>query len=258
MRRPEARRRGPRSGPRHPGKPPLEPPSGRAAQAVRPLALSGGGYRGCYGHHHEPAFRFPRRPSARARRPASSEASVSSRPRPAPSEETCRDPEGRQEAQAARDAASSCATPASWSRRARAASPSGSVLMSINRLCGLVLPGTTKFLLDEVIGKGNREMLGQLVLAAGAATLIQAVTSLRPLPGPGQGRAALDHRDAPRSPAARRPPAGALLRADQVGRPAVARHERRRGASATWWATAWSRSWAASSRPSWRSASCST
>ena len=31
--------------------------------------------------------------------------------------------------------------------------------MLINRLAGLVLPGTTKYLLDEVIGKGNRELL---------------------------------------------------------------------------------------------------
>ncbi|HEV2844640.1 MAG TPA: ABC transporter transmembrane domain-containing protein, partial [Thermoanaerobaculia bacterium] len=53
----------------------------------------------------------------------------------------------------------------------------GLFLMTINRVAGLVLPGTTKFLLDEVIGKGNREMLTLLVFAAGAATLIQAVTS---------------------------------------------------------------------------------
>ncbi|HEX6898952.1 MAG TPA: ABC transporter ATP-binding protein [Thermoanaerobaculia bacterium] len=53
----------------------------------------------------------------------------------------------------------------------------GLLLMTISRIAGLVLPGTTKFLLDEVIGKGNREMLTLLVFAAGAATLIQAVTS---------------------------------------------------------------------------------
>jgi subfamily B ATP-binding cassette protein MsbA len=50
-------------------------------------------------------------------------------------------------------------------------------LLLVNRLAGLVLPGTTKFLLDEVIGKGHRELLGKLVLAAGGATLVQAVTS---------------------------------------------------------------------------------
>ena len=50
-------------------------------------------------------------------------------------------------------------------------------LMAVNRACGLVLPGTTKYLLDEVIGKGNRALLAQLVLIAGAATLVQALTS---------------------------------------------------------------------------------
>src|SRR5687767_6388017 len=37
-------------------------------------------------------------------------------------------------------------------------------LMLINRVAGLVLPGTTKFLLDEVIGQGNRALLSQLIL----------------------------------------------------------------------------------------------
>ncbi len=52
----------------------------------------------------------------------------------------------------------------------------GLLLMGVSRLAGLVLPGTTKFLLDEVIAKGNRAMLTQLVFAAGAAILVQAVT----------------------------------------------------------------------------------
>jgi subfamily B ATP-binding cassette protein MsbA len=53
----------------------------------------------------------------------------------------------------------------------------GLFLMAINRVCGLVLPGTTKYLLDEVIGKGRHDLLGKLVLVAGAATFIQGVTS---------------------------------------------------------------------------------
>jgi len=53
----------------------------------------------------------------------------------------------------------------------------GLVLMLINRLSGLVLPGTTKYLLDDVIGKHNRGMLLQLVFIAGGATLLQAITS---------------------------------------------------------------------------------
>jgi ABC-type multidrug transport system fused ATPase/permease subunit len=49
-------------------------------------------------------------------------------------------------------------------------------LMLVSRLAGMVLPGTTKILLDDVIGKGRRQLLLPLVAAAGAATLIQAVT----------------------------------------------------------------------------------
>ena len=53
----------------------------------------------------------------------------------------------------------------------------GFVLMLINKLCGLVLPGSTKFLLDNVIGKRQVEMLMPLVGAVFAATLIQGITS---------------------------------------------------------------------------------
>ncbi len=52
----------------------------------------------------------------------------------------------------------------------------GFALLAVSRLAGLVLPGTTKFLLDNVIGKGQRQLLVPIVLAAGAATLVQAVT----------------------------------------------------------------------------------
>ncbi len=53
----------------------------------------------------------------------------------------------------------------------------GILLMLISRMAGLVLPGTTKFLLDDVIGKSNRELLLPLVLTAVVATMIQAMTS---------------------------------------------------------------------------------
>ncbi len=49
-------------------------------------------------------------------------------------------------------------------------------LLLVSRLCGLVLPGTTKILLDDVIGKGRRELLLTIVLVSGAATLVQAIT----------------------------------------------------------------------------------
>ena len=53
----------------------------------------------------------------------------------------------------------------------------GFLLMLINRLCGLVLPGSTKFLIDDVIGKRHVDLLPPLVGAVFAATLIQGITS---------------------------------------------------------------------------------
>ncbi|HKE29186.1 MAG TPA: ABC transporter ATP-binding protein [Bryobacteraceae bacterium] len=53
----------------------------------------------------------------------------------------------------------------------------GFALMAVNRLCSLVLPGSTKFLVDNVIGKRQLSMLRPLVLVVLAATLIQAITS---------------------------------------------------------------------------------
>jgi ABC-type multidrug transport system fused ATPase/permease subunit len=50
-------------------------------------------------------------------------------------------------------------------------------LMVISRLAGLVPPASGKYLIDEVIGKGRRDLLTPLALAVAAATLIQAVTS---------------------------------------------------------------------------------
>ena len=62
-----------------------------------------------------------------------------------------------------------------WARRGRLAL--GLALMLVNRLSGLVLPATSKYLIDDVVGKGRAELLLPLAFAAGAATLVQAVTS---------------------------------------------------------------------------------
>jgi subfamily B ATP-binding cassette protein MsbA len=51
------------------------------------------------------------------------------------------------------------------------------VLMVINRLCSLVLPISTKPLIDNVIGKRNAEMLLPIVLGIVGATILQGVTS---------------------------------------------------------------------------------
>jgi subfamily B ATP-binding cassette protein MsbA len=53
----------------------------------------------------------------------------------------------------------------------------GFVLMAINRVCGLALPASTKFLIDNIIGKRQTQMLVPLVSAVVAATLIQGITS---------------------------------------------------------------------------------
>jgi len=53
----------------------------------------------------------------------------------------------------------------------------GLILMLISRLAGLVLPASSKWLIDEVVGKHRTDLLLPIALAAGAATVVQAVTS---------------------------------------------------------------------------------
>ena len=62
-----------------------------------------------------------------------------------------------------------------WAHRGRLAL--GLILMLVNRLAGLVLPTTSKFLIDDVIGRGRAELLVPLALAAAGATLVDAATS---------------------------------------------------------------------------------
>lgn len=53
----------------------------------------------------------------------------------------------------------------------------GLVLIVISRASGLVLPASTKFLIDDVIGKSRLEALGPLVAVVLAATAVQSLTS---------------------------------------------------------------------------------
>jgi subfamily B ATP-binding cassette protein MsbA len=62
-----------------------------------------------------------------------------------------------------------------WKHRKRLAF--GLVLMLINRLSGLVLPTTTKYLMDDVISQGHWELLPTLAMAAGAATVVDSLTA---------------------------------------------------------------------------------
>jgi ABC-type multidrug transport system fused ATPase/permease subunit len=62
-----------------------------------------------------------------------------------------------------------------WTHRRRLSI--GLALMLVNRLSGLVLPGTSKYLIDDVIGKHQGGLLVWLAAAAGAATVVQAASS---------------------------------------------------------------------------------
>jgi len=53
----------------------------------------------------------------------------------------------------------------------------GLALVFLNRAAGLVLPGSTKFLIDDVVQKRREELLVPLATAVGLAVLVQAVTS---------------------------------------------------------------------------------
>jgi subfamily B ATP-binding cassette protein MsbA len=49
--------------------------------------------------------------------------------------------------------------------------------MAVNRVSGLILPASTKYLVDDVIGKHHIHLLTPIVLAVLAATVIQGLTS---------------------------------------------------------------------------------
>lgn len=53
----------------------------------------------------------------------------------------------------------------------------GLVLILINRAAGLVLPGSTKFLIDEVIAQKDTALLKLILIVVGGAVLVQAGTS---------------------------------------------------------------------------------
>ncbi len=53
----------------------------------------------------------------------------------------------------------------------------GLVLLVIGRLCGFVLPGSSKWLIDEVIGNGRFDLVMPLAIAVAVAALVQALTS---------------------------------------------------------------------------------
>ena len=62
-----------------------------------------------------------------------------------------------------------------WAYRGRLAF--GLLLMLVNRLLGLVLPASSKYVVDEVIVKKRGELLITIAVAAGVAAILQAATS---------------------------------------------------------------------------------
>ena len=53
----------------------------------------------------------------------------------------------------------------------------GLILIVISRLAGLVLPLATKYLIDDVIAKGDLYMLKMVLVAVVASITLQAITS---------------------------------------------------------------------------------
>jgi ABC-type multidrug transport system fused ATPase/permease subunit len=62
-----------------------------------------------------------------------------------------------------------------WQHRGRLAF--GLALMLVNRVAGLVLPWSSRYLIDGVVGQKRAELLGMIALAVGAATVVQSVSS---------------------------------------------------------------------------------
>ncbi|HUC41762.1 MAG TPA: ABC transporter ATP-binding protein [Gemmatimonadales bacterium] len=62
-----------------------------------------------------------------------------------------------------------------WQHRGRLAF--GLALMLVNRVAGLVLPWSSRYLIDGVVGQKRADLLGMIALAVGAATVVQSVSS---------------------------------------------------------------------------------
>ncbi len=83
----------------------------------------------------------------------------------------------------------------------------GLVLILVNRAAALVLPASTKYVIDEIIGNRRGDLMVLLALAAGGATLVQAVTdfALSQVLGVAAQRAVTDMRRAVQEHVARLP-----------------------------------------------------
>ena len=62
-----------------------------------------------------------------------------------------------------------------WHHRSRLGV--GLALMLVSRLAGLVLPGSSRYIIDQVVGQRRADLLGIIALAVGGAAIVQAITS---------------------------------------------------------------------------------
>jgi len=62
-----------------------------------------------------------------------------------------------------------------WQHRSRLAA--GLALMLVSRFAGLVLPWSSRYIIDQVVGQKRADLLGVIAAAVGVAALVQAVTS---------------------------------------------------------------------------------
>jgi hypothetical protein len=93
----------------------------------------------------------------------------------------------------------------------------GLVLIAVSRLSGLVLPTSTKYLIDDVIGKSRSDLLLPLVLAVVAATIVQGASSFALTQLLSKEAQRPHRRHAPARAGPHRPAAGRLLRREQDG-----------------------------------------
>ena len=114
-----------------------------------------------------------------------------------------------------------------WTHRHRLAL--GLVLMVVNRLAGLVLPATSKYLMDDVIGQAELGPAAEAGAGRRRGDARRRGDVVRQLADPRRRRAARDHRHAQGGRGARHAPADPLFRFDEDRHPHLADHDRRRG-----------------------------
>ena len=99
----------------------------------------------------------------------------------------------------------------------------GFLLMVINKLAGFVLPYSSKFLIDNVVGKHETGLLRSLVVSVLIATVVQGVTFIFPDAIALESCSTVDCRSSPTSTDSCFTGSRRLLRCEQNRRTGLAR-----------------------------------